>query len=280
VYRAPSVRFLSATLVVLASCAARDAREATAPRSPDERSRDAVLPATAAQWAHTTAAHWAPDAGASVADAYVREVPVVDRAPSPAFLLAQVVDVPNAMCETRLFARARSLGANQLYVDPKAPCRGGAYFVPSTGTPPGEGPDTGIAGGGRGSAGNVMASAEDARAREARRAEARACASALRAWLLARWKRPPSLSAADSRRLCMVVQFTVSPMRRVWKVNGQPVRSSGSREFDESVRAALESAIDEHATVPAPPRDLIGEHVEYRIEFTEGDPTICRELPP
>jgi hypothetical protein len=75
----------------------------------------------------------------------------------------------------------------------------------------------------------------------------------------------------------VVVQFTVSPMRRVWNVRGQPIRSSGNGEFDESVRAALESAIDEQATVPAPPHELVGEHFGYRVEFTEGDPHICRQ---
>jgi hypothetical protein len=77
------------------------------------------------------------------------------------------------------------------------------------------------------------------------------------------------------RRLICASSFSPSPLRRVWRVNGQPIRSSGNRAFDDSVLAALESAIDDHATVPAPPRDAVGEYVECRIEFTEGDPRRC-----
>jgi hypothetical protein len=180
-----------------------------------------------------------------------------------------------------LFGQARAIGANRLYIDPNEPCGGGAYFVPDDGAPPAGPTDAGAGAIATGAAATRPdASDADTMTPEKRRADSRALGAALHAWLLARWKRPPSISAAESRGLCVVVQFTVSPLRRVWKVNGLPVRSSGNREFDESVRAALESAIDEHATVPVPPRDLVGEHVEYRIEFTEGDPSICRRLPP
>jgi hypothetical protein len=157
-----------------------------------------------------------------------------------------------------LTAHARGLGANVLFVDRDAPCAGGAFFVrriqPSTtqddagSSPPGS--------------------------------HSEVADASIGAWLHARWTRPASISADEARRLCVVVQFTVSPMRRVWNVSGQPIRSSGNNVFDESVRAALESAIDEHATVPAPPHELVGEHVDYRVEFTEGDPHICRQPTP
>ena len=194
--------------------------------------------------------------GVAIGDRYTFDVRVVDEPPSPVFLLAPFSEPPGDSCEERLTAHARGLGANRLYVHRDSPCTGSAFFVrtvhPPANRETGESP--------------ADASAPDRRS--------------LGAWVRARWRRPASISLEESRRLCVVVQFTVSPLRRVWRVNGTPVRSSGNHEFDESVRAALESAIDERATAPAPPHDLVGEHVDYRIEFTEGDPRICRQAAP
>lgn len=176
----------------------------------------------------------------SLADRYTFEVQVVDQAPSELFLLSRFSEPAGDSCTARLLEHARGLGANRLFIDRTATCSGSAYFV-RPGLPE--------------RSPKINAS--------------------LRDWLRARWRRPPSISAEESAHLCVVVQFSASPLRRVWRVNGQPIRSSGNRAFDDSVVAALESAIDERATVPAPPRDAVGEYVEYRIEFTEGDPSRC-----
>jgi TonB-like protein len=191
---------------------------------------------------------------ADVADRYTFDVRVVSSPPSFVFLLARFSEEPGDSCAARLLAHARGLGANRLYIDRSAPCAGGAFFVRPTPLSRDQDGPPGVDG---------------------LRGQ-----SWLVDWVRDRWRRPSSISPEESRRLCVVVQFTVSPLRRVWKVNGQPIRSSGNHEFDESVRATLEAAIDEHATVPAPPRDVVGEHVDYRIEFTEGDPRICRRAPP
>jgi hypothetical protein len=193
-----------------------------------------------------------------IADTYAFDVRVVDRPPSPVFLLAHFSEPPGDACLARLTAHARGLGANVLFVDRDSPCAGGAFFV----------------------RGIQHSTAQDDAGPSPAGSHPEAADASIGSWLRARWKRPPSISADESRHLCAVVQFTVSPMRRVWNVRGQPIRSSGNSEFDESVRAALESAIDEHATVPAPPHDLVGEHVDYRVEFTEGDPHICRQPTP
>jgi TonB-like protein len=191
----------------------------------------------------------------AIGDRYAFAVRVVDEPPSPVFLLARFSEPPGDSCEERLTAHARGLGANRLYVHRGTSCTGSAFFVRTISPPAnrktGESP--------------ADASTPDA---------------SLGAWVHDRWHRPASISPEESRRLCVVVQFTVSPLQRVWRVNGTPIRASGNHEFDESVRAALESAIDERATVPAPPRDLVGEHVDYRVEFTEGDPRICRQPTP
>jgi hypothetical protein len=174
------------------------------------------------------------------ADRYAFDVKVVDQPPLAIFLLSRFSEPPGEGCSAHLLDHARGLGANRLYVERGEPCTGRAYFV-RPGSPP--------------TSPRVNAS--------------------LREWLLARWQRPASITADDAARLCVVIQFSVSPLRRVWKVNGQPLRPSGNRDFDESVRAALESAIDDHALVPAPPDDLVGEYVETRVAFTEGDPRSC-----
>lgn len=183
--------------------------------------------------------------GVAIGDRYTFDVRLVDEPPSPVFLLARFSEPPGDSCEERLTAHARGLGANRLYIHRGSACTGSAFFVRTV--PPLANRESGE-------------SPADASVRD----------SSLGAWVRARWRRPASMSLEESRRLCVVVQFTVSPLRRVWRVNGTPVRSSGNHEFDESVRAALESAIDERATVPAPPRDLVGEHVDYRVEFTDG----------
>lgn len=186
------------------------------------------------------------DAGAST---YTHDVWMVDVPPLAIYLLARFEEPAGADCAERLRAHAAHLGANRLYVESETPCVGRAYFV-------------------RG-----RQATEQATLRAARRDD-----GALLAWVHSRWKRPASLSAREAERLCVVVQFSVSPMHRVWNVRAQPIQSSGNRDFDESVRAALESAIDEHADVPAPPDALIGEYVDYRIAFTEGDVRAsCRE---
>jgi hypothetical protein len=180
---------------------------------------------------------------------YVRDVWVVETPPSAVYLLAHFSEPPGPQCEAQLLAHAKGLGANRLFIDRTQDCAGAAYMVrtealatPSTGTlRTGAGP---------------MHSEDVA------------------AWVRARWKRPALLSAEEAERLCVVVQFSVSPLRRVWNVRGQPIESSGNRTFDDSVKAALESAIDEHATVPAPRRDLVGEYVDYRVEVSGG--ATCR----
>ncbi len=182
--------------------------------------------------------------------AYTRDVWVVTTLPSPMFLLARFEEPAGEDCEARLFAHARALGANRLTIDRDVACGGSAYFVRPDAAPG----ETSLT-----LRGNVRPS--DA---------------ALLDWVRARWKRPASLTEAASRKLCVVVQFTVSPTRRVLDVRGQPIRPSGDAAFDESVRAAIESAIAAHANAPVPPRDLVGDVVAYRLEFTEGDPRICR----
>ena len=192
-----------------------------------------------------------PDAGA--AEPYTRDVWVVMTPPSPVYLLATFDEAAGDGCEARLLAHARTLGANRLYINRDVACGGRAYF---------ERPD-----------------AKPGETSLTLRGDVRPSDTAITDWVRARWKRPAHLEEAASRRLCVVVQFTVSPMRRVLDVRGQPIRSSGNAEFDESVRAAIASAIAEHANVPVPPRDLVGDVVAYRVEFTEGDPRQCRSPP-
>jgi hypothetical protein len=175
-----------------------------------------------------------------MAERYTFDVQVVDEPPSPVFLLSRFSEQPGDACLAKLVEHAHGLGANRLFVDHRAPCAGVAYQV---------GP--------------------------AYPARSPRLNASLRDWLRPKWHRPPSISAEESARLCVVVQFSVSPLRRVWQVNGQPIRSSGNREFDDSVRAALESTIDERVDVPPPPRDAVGDYVFYRVEFTEGDPATC-----
>jgi hypothetical protein len=183
-------------------------------------------------------------------EAYTRDVWVVMTPPSPMFLLATFDEVAGDGCEARLLAHARTLGANRLYIDRDVACGGRAYFE--------------------------RALAKPSEASLTLRGNVRPSDTAISDWVRARWRRPAQLSDAASRGLCVVVQFTVSPMRRVLEVRGAPIRPSGNAEFDESVRAAIESAIAEMANVPVPPRDFAGEPVAYRLEFTEGDPRLCR----
>lgn len=236
-------------MALLLTAASASCRQHTAPAP----SLQITSPVSAGLIQH--AAPTSVGSGVAVGDRYTFDVRVVDEPPSPVFLLARFSEPPGDSCEERLTAHARGLGANRLYIHRGLPCTGSAFFVRTIHPPEtrktGESPP-----------------------------DASAAYGSLGAWLRARWRRPASISLEESRRLCVVVQFTVSPMRRVWRVNGTPIRPSGNHEFDESVRAALESAIDEHATVPAPPRDLIGEHVDYRVEFTEGDPSTCRQSTP
>jgi hypothetical protein len=221
-----------------ASCA----RE-TSPPALDPRPPAAPLPMTAVTAvAPPTASPSLASRGAE--DWYTRDVWVVETPPSAVFLLARITEPPGDDCEARLFAHARGLGANRLYIDRSQSCGGAAYTVRNGATA-----ERLVVSGGRG--GGVTDGEEIA------------------AWVRARWTRPASISAEDAKRLCVVVQFTVSPMRRIWNVRAEPIQSSGNREFDESVRRTLESAIDERATVPAPPRDLVGEHVVYRVEVSE-----------
>lgn len=183
----------------------------------------------------------------AAAPAYTHDVWLVDTPPPATFLLAGFDEAPGDACEERLRTHARDLGANRLYIERDKPCAARAYLVRSAPTSE----------------------------RGTLRAQ-RGGNDELAKWLHARWKRPASVTARDAEHLCVVVQFSVSPMRRVYDVRAQPIQSSGNHDFDESVRAALESAITEHADVPAPPDDLVGEHVSYRIAFTDGDPqTAC-----
>lgn len=156
---------------------------------------------------------------------HLLEVSVVTEAPSPVFLLANVEE-PNATdCEAALLQRARLLGANRLYVDRSQPgCRGAAYMVQTMPEGQGVGPD------GR---------PED-------------YGKALHEWMVARWKRPQGISNAELRRLCVVMRIWTTLELRIWKVLGVPVKPSGNPAFDESVRASLEAAIDEQATLPEP----------------------------
>jgi hypothetical protein len=201
----------------------------------------------------TAAAAPSPDAGVDISQTYVHDVWLVTTRPSAVFLLATFEEPAGDACEARLLAHARTLGANRLYVDRAVPCGGSAFFVRGSAAPD--------------------ATSQSLHARPTDE-------PSITAWVRARWKRPASISEDESRKLCVVVQFTVSPMRRVLDVRGQPIRSSGSAAFDESVRAAIESAIDEHATVPKPPHELVGEVVVYRIELTEGNPAVCRSGTP
>jgi hypothetical protein len=178
---------------------------------------------------------------------------VVAEPPSALFLLARFDEAPGEGCEERLFAHARGLGANRLYIDRAKPCAGAAYMVRGAGAERGgaaNGPRRGLHAGALSTADMV-------------------------GWVRARLKVPASISAAEAAHLCAIVQFEVSPMRRIWNVRGEPIQSSGNPSFDEAVRAALESAIDEHATVPAPPADFVGEYVEYRVEIG-GSAEGCR----
>jgi hypothetical protein len=152
-------------------------------------------------------------------------VSVVTEAPSAVYLLANLEE-PNATdCEASLLRRARLLGANRLHVDRSQPgCRGGAYTVQTMPEGQGVGPD------GR---------PED-------------YGKALHDWMVARWKRPQSISDAELRRLCVVMRIWTTLELRVWKVLGEPVKRSGNPAFDESVRVSLEAAIDEQATLPEP----------------------------
>lgn len=237
--RAVAAAWIFAGAVAMSACAQPTARPAdTTPR-----------PAPAA--APTTDASTSRDPDAGAGQAYTNDVWVVMTAPSPVFLLAKFDEAAGEGCEARLLGHARTLGANRLYIDRGVACSGSAYFVRPDAKP--------------GDASVTL------------RRDVRPADDALVDWLRARWRRPASLSALASQKLCVVVQFTVSPMRRVLDVRGQPIRASGNVEFDESVRTALDSAIAEHANVPLPPRDLLGEVVTYRVEFSPGDPRTCRQ---
>jgi hypothetical protein len=176
-----------------------------------------AMPPSPAPPSLTTGAKAPTEEADRIARLYAFNVQVVDRPPLPVFLLAHFSEAPGDSCVERLVAHARGLGADTLYVDRDAACAGSAFLVRGASPSPSDANDE--------------------------RRDASMKAESWTAWLHRRWKRPPSVSADESRRLCVVVQFTVSPLRRIWKVNGQPVRSSGNREFDASVLAALESAI-------------------------------------
>jgi hypothetical protein len=172
---------------------------------------------------------------------------MVEAPPSAVFLLSRFDEAPGDGCEDRLLSHARGLGANRLYVDRAQPCSGAAYMVRD---PKPEGRSDGAA----------------------QRSDPSVAGWAVQ-WVRAHRKLPPSLSPAQAASLCVVVQFEVSPMRRMWNVRGQPIESSGNQDFDTAVLAALDLAIDQHQTVPAPPSDLVGEHIEYRVEIGDG----CRQ---
>jgi hypothetical protein len=191
-------------------------------------------------------------------DWYAHDVWVVDTPPSSTALLARFDEPPGEGCEGRLLSHARGLGANRLYIDRAKPCGGAAYMVRVSNA----GANAHAGGGDAGGSGAL---------RSTPRLRGGQGLEALSRWVRARVKLPPSVSPEQAAGLCVVVQFEVSPMRRIWSVGGQPVESSGNHDFDESVRVALESAIDEHATVPAPEDDFVGEYVQYRVEVSGGD---------
>ena len=60
------------------------------------------------------------------------------------------------------------------------------------------------------------------------------------------------ISEHEIQKLCVVTRFWTNSRLRIWKVLRVPVRSSGNGAFDESVRKALDSAIEERAPIPEP----------------------------
>ena len=81
------------------------------------------------------------------------------------------------------------------------------------------------------------------------------------AWRLSRFfaarlQVPPSITAAEAKKLCVVVQVNVTHKMEIWHTRSEPVVSSGNDAFDAAAIAMMRKITDDAVVLPQPPKDV------------------------
>jgi hypothetical protein len=177
----------------------------------------------------------------------MKDVVVVETRPPAVFKLAAFEEPNDAECEHALVRHAQMLGADRLFVDrTQGSCRGEAYGMQDRSVTTSDAP-------------------------------AENYSQTLHAWMRSRWKRPAGVTDDELAKLCVVTSFRTNMQLRIYQVAGTPQRPSGNAAFDDSVRALLESAIDEHVSLPEPRAVTVDRNVrnaQITIAFGANGP--CR----
>lgn len=84
---------------------------------------------------------------------------------------------------------------------------------------------------------------------------------------------PSTISVAEARRLCVLVQVNVGKNMVVWHVRQQPIIGSGNELFDDAARSMLLKLLDDKAALPTPPKELDEQFRGRTVQLViQGDP--------
>lgn len=96
-----------------------------------------------------------------------------------------------------------------------------------------------------------------------------------------RWTIPTVISQGDANKLCITVQFNLSPRMVIWHLNEVPIRKSGNDLFDDSAKEVMQKLLDDRTPLPDPPQEIADQYRGRTVQLTltgdvHGDSSRCK----
>ena len=96
-----------------------------------------------------------------------------------------------------------------------------------------------------------------------------------------RWTIPTVISQGEANKLCITVQFNLSPRMVIWHLNEAPVRKSGNDLFDDSAKEVMQKLLDDKTPLPDPPQEIADQYRGRTVQLTltgdvHGDASRCK----
>jgi hypothetical protein len=106
-------------------------------------------------------------------------------------------------------------------------------------------------------------------------------AAKLGAFFHERWQYPTVISQGEANRLCVVVQFNISPRMVIWHVRTEPIKASGNQLFDDSAQSMLQKLLDDRTALPEPPPEVADQYKGRTVQVVlsgdlHGDTSRCK----
>ena len=108
-----------------------------------------------------------------------------------------------------------------------------------------------------------------------------AYAGLLSKFLHDRWSYPTVISQGEANRLCVTLQFNLSPRMVLWHLQEAPVRKSGNDLFDDSAKELMQKLLDDKTPLPDPPQEVADQYRGRTVQMTltgdvHGDASKCK----